>query len=163
MPTIHIRTSGEEGVSLLRQLLAGALLASESAGRALDLQLQGRLDEAEAEYEESLAVNPQNVYALNNLGHLYLTRQQFGAALPLLLKAVEIEPGYASAHNNLGNVHLNLGQVGEAVARYRDAARANENYAMPHRNLGLALHLLGQSEEAADEYRTYFSLAPEGT
>lgn len=164
MLRVRTITMGAKGVRVFRALTgAGRGDSSKHNQRALGLQLQGKWEDARLAYEQALALDPGNIYALNNLGYLLLRQGNVEDALQLIQRAIEIEPTYALAHNNLGNAYLNLGRAEEAMAEYQAAIAADLNYAMPHRNLALVYCLLGQRDEAIAEYQKYFELAPAET
>lgn len=151
---------GDEGVVAFRQLIGYEKNPSEEHNKqGVELQLAGHLEEANQEYVLALEHEPDNFYALNNLGDLLLIQGKTEEALSLFQRAIEIEPNYALAYNNLGNAYLNLGKVDEAMAAYQQALDCDPNYAMPHRNLALIYHLNGACDQAIQEYQIYLAKA----
>jgi tetratricopeptide (TPR) repeat protein len=74
--------------------------------RGIVLVRLGRHDEAAAEYQEALRLNPKFADAYRNLGFLKWTERQFQAAREALQRAVELSPGDSFAHYYLGRVEL---------------------------------------------------------
>ena len=60
------------------------------------------MDEAIAQYQKALEINPNYAEAHNNLGIAFLQKGQVDEAIDQYQKALEINPNYADAHNNLG-------------------------------------------------------------
>lgn len=60
-----------------------------------------RYAEAITAYRQNLAIDPADIYALNNLGNLYRDNKQLGQASSAYRAAVEIDPNYIPAWHNL--------------------------------------------------------------
>lgn len=76
---------------------------------------------AETMFQVSLALEPDNPFALDLLG---VARHQMGRpdeAIECFKRCLELEPDHHSALNNLGNAYNDLGQIDEALAVYRRA------------------------------------------
>ncbi len=86
---------------------------------------------------------PRNARAFLNLGCSLDIQRQYEAAIPYLLRAIEIKQGYPAKRDNLG---LTLTEVGRASA-------CNE--------LGTALSELGRYDEAAGYFVKGLALRPE--
>src|SRR5215204_1148396 len=87
-------TTGEAGIRIFREMLAGAPRPFDYHRRALALQLRGRFEEAEQQYRAALKSEPRNVYTLNNLGALLLRTGQTAPAVKLIRKAIQADPSY---------------------------------------------------------------------
>jgi tetratricopeptide (TPR) repeat protein len=72
---------------------------------------KGRVDEAIAYFQKSLAVQPDSVLARNHLGTARLLKGQEREALIQFQKALECNPGDPTAHDNLGLVLCQKGQM----------------------------------------------------
>lgn len=85
--------------------------------------LQGRYDEAEALCRKSLALDPRNVTALNNLAWLLaLHRGEPAAARDMIEKAIELAGPIPELLGTRGIIHLARGESGQAVADLEVAA-----------------------------------------
>jgi TPR repeat len=78
-----------------------ALHANE---RAVQLFRQGRLNEAIAELQRGVEVNPQYATGYSNLGFLYLRKGQLDRAVQCLLRALEMDPFHQDAPDHLVDV-----------------------------------------------------------
>jgi tetratricopeptide (TPR) repeat protein len=92
-----------------------------SLGRTL--QLLGRRDEAIAQYQRVIGLDPRSAVAYNNWG------------------------------NALSEMAGPNGKLDDAIAKYRHAIELDRKYPLPHNNLGLALSKQGKVDEAIAEYR----------
>ncbi|MDH3457389.1 MAG: tetratricopeptide repeat protein [Gemmatimonadota bacterium] len=115
----------------LEQIESAMLIDSSSQvfrleGRALD-EL-GRLDEAVDAYLEAIVRDDTDVWALNNLGFLYIRDGRESAAIGPLARAVELAPDMAVFQNNLGVALERTGFAGSAIEAFRAALNADEAY-----------------------------------
>ena len=94
-----------------------------------DLFQKGQLDEAVAQYQKAVEINPTYAEAHSNLGVALFQKGQVDDAVAQYQKAVEINPTDVKAHYNLGNALFQKGQVDEAVDQFQKALEINPNYA----------------------------------
>jgi predicted Zn-dependent protease len=117
--------------------LAGQIDSSSQVfrlkGRALD-EL-GLVDEAADAYLQGIARDDTDVWALNNLGYLYIRVGRTDAAIGPLARATELMPDNATFQNNLGIALERTGYAGSAVEAYRSALVADEGYEKARINL----------------------------
>ncbi len=83
------------------------------------LQMQRRLDEAEAAFRQALAVNPDCADAHNNLGILYRLRGRHDRAAACYQEAARCDPLDFRYPTNLGSVYLLQKRRDEALACFR--------------------------------------------
>jgi TolB-like protein/class 3 adenylate cyclase len=142
----------EPNSSLLHQVL-GALR-----------RLQNRLTEARIEYEVAVALNPNNVTALRNLGLTLMGLGQPEAAIPYIEKALLLDPrgvNFNITYLNLGRCHLLLGHVNEAIELLSKSRAANPRYWVTHLWLAGAFGLRGDLDEARAALAEGIRLKPE--
>jgi tetratricopeptide (TPR) repeat protein len=82
------------------------------------LHLPGSFEQAAEAYEKSLAVNPNQFAALNNVGEAYLQLGRAEDAKNILLQAKNVNPAEPDVHRLLGETYLRLGMKNEAMAEY---------------------------------------------
>ena len=119
-----------------------------------------KLDKAEASYRQAIALKSEFPEAYSNLG---ITLQEAGKlkeADASYNQAIELSPGYAEAHSNLGNMLKELGRLEEAEASYNQAIALEPNLAEAHNNLGTTLQELGRLEEAKERWEQSLLLKP---
>jgi Flp pilus assembly protein TadD len=128
--------------------------------RGLFFDRAGRLDEAIADYKQSLAISPYYASASNNLGQALTERGRPRDGIELFRAALEANPNLLAAHNNLGNALADDGQPAQALPHY-DFVLAREPwnfYALS--NSGIALSMLGRYDEAIARLQKAVQLAP---
>ncbi len=124
------------------------------------LNNRGRIDEAIAQYEKSIELDPGFPEIETSLGVALANHGQLAEAIAHFRKALEISPVYPMAHNYLGTILASRGRLDEAMAHYRKALEVKPDYAEAHNNLGNALAGRGQFDEAIAEYRKVLELDP---
>jgi len=129
--------------------------------QALELHRAGRLDDAVEHYQKALAVDPNYVQALSNLGVALKVLGRLHEAIASYQKAIAIKPDLAEAHANLGLAQEGLGRMHEAVSCYRKAISLKPGYAVAYGLLGSALKALGQLDEAVASYQQAIVLKPD--
>lgn len=94
----------------------------KAANKLLDA---GKFEEALAAYAALGEARSSKVetWRLNNMGLCYLRTEKPAEALPLLRKAVEVEPGNSVAWNNLGVALENSGDFDNALEAYRQSVQ----------------------------------------
>jgi adenylate cyclase len=130
------------------------------------LSFQGRLDEAIAEHERALALDPALVVAVGGLGRDYLYRGQFEKSLEYNDKATRLsphDPSLAFWYQMKTTAYFGLKQYDQAIdwARKTIAINPNNN-PLPHFNLIASLALAGHEAEAHEALERYLALVPFG-
>lgn len=126
-----------------------------------ELQVQGRVEEAIALYQDALARNPNNAVAHSNLGTAYAAAGRLDEAIEQHRTALELAPQDAEGHFNLANALVSNGEHDEAIEQFREALRVDASFAEAHVNMGNAFVEMGQLEDAAREYRRAGELRPD--
>jgi len=162
MACAHLQASRwKNSESLWSHTLAcnsGNNIAHNNLGTAL-LQM-GRVDEAVADYQKALEINPKLPLARYNLGVALLQNGRVHEVVGHFQAALEIEPDLAKAHYNLGIAFVQLGRVSEALVHYNEALEINPNYAEAEYNLGIALLQIGRLNEAVSHYNKALAINP---
>jgi Flp pilus assembly protein TadD len=115
--------------------------------RGLALQSLKRLDEALDNHHWALALEPDNVEALNNRGLVLQELERFNEALDSFDGAIAISPDFAKALNNRGNVLRAFERLEEAIASYDRALALYPDSIEASYNRGEALRDLHHSCE----------------
>lgn len=120
----------------------------------------GRLQEAVAAYQASLAIAPGDADAFGNLG---LALQGLGRrqeAVAAYRRASELRPNFSGALNNLGIVLLELEQFLDAEHSLRASIQADPENSGAHANLALALRGQARLDEAASSCKRAIDIRP---
>jgi tetratricopeptide (TPR) repeat protein len=138
---------------------SGNYTAHNNLGDALFQR--GGVDEAIAQYQTALQIEPDYSFACYNLGNALLKKGRADEAITQYRTALQIKPDYVEAHDNLGNVLLQKGRVDEAITQYRTALQIKPDYVEAHDNLGNVLLQKGRVDEAITQYRTALQIKPD--
>ncbi|MPY90108.1 MAG: tetratricopeptide repeat protein [Luteitalea sp.] len=131
-------------------------------GTSLDEGGPETQEEAMATYRKALALDPELVPAIVNLGNIRYARNEIPEAQALYERAVRLDPSSFEALFNLGNVHHDGGHYTEAAQYYEQALTIDPNYADAYFYLAVTLEKMGRSSEARPHWKTYQDLAPDG-
>jgi tetratricopeptide (TPR) repeat protein len=141
---------------LLRRDPANPLRHDAVASLYLDA---GRLDEAIAEFRESLRLNRESAPTHYNLGFALTARGRRDEAIAAFEEALRLDPGYAQAHNNLGALLQLGGRADAALEHYRRAAALRPDNVEARTNLGQLLSNQGRTAEAAAQFAEALALS----
>ncbi len=98
---------------------------------------QGRLDEAEHDFRQVLALNPQAGGAYANLGVVYMRRKQWTKALEMLRKAEHLLPREAGIRLNIGLAYYRQNEFLKAIPPFESVVRDQPSALQPRHLLGL--------------------------
>lgn len=125
---------------------------------------------AAATFEELLALNPEDAYALNYLGYMYANAGvRLGEAVTLLQQAVALQPDNGAFLDSLGWAHYKLGQLERADELLRIALEnLGSGYGVEERavimeHAGDIARALGRNEEARAQWESVLELTPDNT
>ena len=113
---------------------------------------QRRYDDAAAQFEQVLAITPDNAMAHATLGGMMQLLGKDAEAESHLRQSIDLQPSYA-AYTNLGALYYRERRWGESVAMTRKALEINANDWRAWSNLGLALEWLNDKDKASDAFR----------
>jgi tetratricopeptide (TPR) repeat protein len=129
------------------------------------LEMQGKWEPAQLEYEGMIKKEPnaRGIHFL--LGRLLLSRPDAGPdagerARQEFLKELQIDPSNAGAQDILGELARSEEKWDEAIFRFSQAARLDPNFAEAYLGWGLCLVTVKKYEEAIPPLRTAERLVP---
>jgi serine/threonine-protein kinase len=148
----------DEGVRTLRTVVER--FPSWPNYRALGTVLfdAGRYAEAEQQYRECTALQPDNPFALQLLGAALQKQKKDAEAVRAYERALGIRPS-AAAYTNLGTYQYGLGDLKAAERAYRKAVELRPQDALMQRNLSDALRAQGRAVDAREGYARAADLA----
>ncbi|NUZ06843.1 tetratricopeptide repeat protein [Piscinibacter koreensis] len=120
----------------------------------------GRLAEAQARYQQVLALEPQQPDALNLMGALAFQVGQTEIALRLVRQAIAVQPDHVDAGYNLGRILFETGAWDEAGDALERVIALRPAYAAAHGNLGCVRQAQGRLDAAAERFRAALALDP---
>jgi tetratricopeptide (TPR) repeat protein len=116
------------------------------------LWTQNQFDEAAQEFQAELANAPANSEAMTLLADCDIRIGQPDAALPLIEKAVQLDPGIERAHLDLGILDAQDGKRDEALREFKTAARLSPGDPDVHWRMARLYQAMGRKEEAKAEF-----------
>ncbi len=117
-------------------------------------------DEIVRHLSMAVAVRPESAHALTDLAFESAYQERFDEAIETLLRALELEPGYARASFLLGTAYARRNDFARAADSYRDALRGGMRQA---RSACIqTLVLSGHADEAMRIAREALALDPDG-
>jgi tetratricopeptide (TPR) repeat protein len=122
---------------------------------------EGRLDEAVAEFEKALALNPHDADALLGLAGIASLRGNRPRAEHLTQVALASNPDFPPALAQLAELRRDAGDLGEAIRLYREALALDDASPALYLGLGDCLERAGQYTEAEKAFRRVISLQPD--
>ena len=120
--------------------------------KAIDLQENGKLEEAASIYLKILDIQPSNAAAMHLLGLVFHSQGKFKHAVECIGKAIIESPDVADFHSNMAASQLALGLAKSASRHAKKAVQIDFNMGEAHYNLGNALFSLGKSNDAISSF-----------
>ena len=132
----------------------------EAARRAKEFFERGDYRAAAKIYEGILAVVPNNLYSLTNLGVARFRSGKLQLAEEAIRRAINVAPNDAYSHMILGIIYYCQNRYDEAIAPLKRAVELEPNNATAHNYLGCLYNTAGMVEEAAKEFEIAKKLDP---
>jgi len=124
------------------------------------LQGQGKLPEAQAEYETALKIEPGMVSGWSMLAQTQLGLGKPDEAERAASRALTLDPRMGEAHYTLGLALDQLGDSQRALDHFRQAAQLLPRLPDAHWRLGQVLMKLKEYAEAADSFQAVLNIEP---
>lgn len=121
-PTGAVNSAPCTSVTLSQQGNA-AMGASAHNARGVAYKHSGQLTLALAEYNQALALDPDDAEALDNRGVIWNAQGRYERALADYNRAIALSPSDSSAYYNRGNTYANMGLTQKAIADFRRALK----------------------------------------
>jgi len=142
-------------------LFSGSAEAETRYDQGVFFQQQGQHEEAIAEYDEAIHLDPQYVDAYTNRGIAHQNLGQHERAIQDYDAAIRLNSRDPLAYSNRGSVYHALGQFQRAIQDYDEAIRLDPRLAGAYGNRGGAYLILGQFERAIKEFDEAIRLDPQ--
>ena len=130
------------------------------------LRAQGRTEEAVAEHERALALDPSNVFSAGELGFDYERLGEFDKSVEYIDKAILASPHDPTLpywYGSKASSNFGLKRYDQAIEQARQAIAINPNYVpWAHTTLVAALALTGHDAEAREALQRYLALPSTG-
>ncbi len=146
--------------SEFRELPLWTLAANVLNSRGLRHEMSGRFQDARADYERAIAVNPDYANAYNNRGNMRFRDADLQGAVADYTDALRLDPTFAEAHCNRGMAWQKLERYKEARDDYTRALSLDSGYGDAMRCLELLDEI--ESTEPADSRTRRGESTPDG-
>jgi adenylate cyclase len=130
--------------------------------KGLVLRVERRFDDAIAEFERTLALDPNVSEAYGNMGFTYGEIGQYEKAIEFFDKAIRLSAQnqeLAHWYFGKGGAYFGLQQYDLAIEWERRTIAISPNFAAPHLFLAAALALAGHEAEARDAEQRFAALS----
>jgi tetratricopeptide (TPR) repeat protein len=163
MAQIYIRLKRFKEAS--EQLDKASLLATKPDEKLYAFFLRGEFydrqkmyDQAEAQFRQALAIDPQNAAVLNYLGYMLADQgQKLPEALKMIRQAVELEPQNGAYLDSLGWVYYKSGQYTQAEENLHKAIERMNTDPTVHDHLGEVYEKTGKLKMAVLQWERSMS------
>lgn len=160
-PIVNRKDSPERKIASNQAVLSQNTLTVDHALQlANQLQLSGRLNEAEKVLRGILQINPDQAHALHLLGIVTYMAGQYLLGIDLIKQAVEHEPNSALFESNLTEMLRQQGRVEEAIEHGLRSVIIDPTMASACSNLGVALFDAERYDDAETYHKKALSLSP---
>ena len=133
-------------------------VAHVDLGAAFDVQ--GRTDEALAEFRAAVRINPDRPQIHFNLGLIYRGAEKHREALAEFREAIRLDADNAAARSAAGGELAALGKYDEALKEFALAEKLSPRYAMPHLETAKVFFQQGRDAQAVDELKAALRCEP---
>jgi len=130
--------------------------------RGVSLERSKRWPEAEADFKQALAINPNQPQVLNYLGYSWVDMgANLDQALNMIKTAVDLRPNDGYIVDSLGWAYFKLGRFPEAVSQLERAVELKPEDSVINDHLGDAFWRVGRKLEATFQWRHARDLGPD--
>jgi Tfp pilus assembly protein PilF len=152
--------SSAPGKEAYPKAASGSSGAQADTARGQALVRSGKSEEALAEFDKAIALNPHNAHALYSRGLLYQAEKQHQLAIDDFSSASGLTPQWADPLLGRAQSYLALDKAKEAAADLDEAVQADPQNAQIWTARGLAYERLGDNNKAANSYGRAINIRP---
>lgn len=124
--------------------------ARSAYNKAMQLQQQGRLRDAEGSYLKAIGLDPRYCDAMDNLGQLLRSEGDTDQAISWYRRSLSVKPDDAVAHQNLAVAYIVQGTADKAVAEFQWLIRHDPDNPEGYYGLGNAQLVQGHPGDAVE-------------
>jgi tetratricopeptide (TPR) repeat protein len=122
----------------------------------------GQLKEAQATYENLVALNPADAATYYGLiVRMYDGAGQYESAIEAAKKVIELNPKSEIAVYNLGIMYLKLDRCDEAIETFKQALAIRPDYDYAYYNIGICYSKQKKWKESIDAFKNFVALVPD--
>lgn len=127
--------------------------------RGIALERTGRFDQADADFQAALKLQPEQAPILNYLGYSWVDRNiRLDEGLKLIEKAVALRPDDGYILDSLAWAHYRMGHYAQAVEPMEKAVAAMSSDSLVNDHMGDIYWMVGRKREAEIQWKRALSL-----
>jgi Flp pilus assembly protein TadD len=123
----------------------------------------GEHEEAIAEFERAIELDPDDAEVYRNLGTVYGEQGRWEESAAAYERALEIDPAFGEAYGDVVGAYFYLDRVPEAMEAGEKALELAPDYATAYNNLGIVYGSQGEIDAAIDLFEQALELDPDNT
>ena len=121
----------------------------------------GEHDQAIANFDRAIDLNPDYALAFYNRGRAYNFKSEYDRAITDYSQAIQLKSNFAEAFTNRGFARARKGEYDRAIADYNQAIRLKPDYALAFYNRGNAYKSKQECDRAIRDYDQATQLDPD--
>lgn len=136
---------------------------AENDGRNTMYTEQGQgldMESKIATYQAILEKSPDSIKALVGLGDLYFDNRRYQEAIPIFLKAAEVDSANVHVENDLGLLYLNTGDSDNALTRFQKALALDPTHIDSLYYIGVIHQHKGEIAKAREAFEQVLAANP---
>lgn len=131
----------------------------QTAGQAAQNALPG---ESRIEVlKQELAVNPDNINALIELGDIYFDGNRYQEAISIFNRAEEVDPVNIHVLNDLGILSMSTGNYDAALEKFKTVMDVDPSHIHSLYHIGVIHRIKGDTDKAVETFEQILSMNPE--
>ncbi len=132
MPTVKFVATHSKGDGMPESVQETVSALLDHGGDCLD---KGKYDDAIADYDKAIEINPNVAIAYTNRGLAYGRKGEVDRAIADYTKAIAIDPNFVLAYALRGGAYKHKGDKEQAIVDYRKALEINPSDQLTKNNL----------------------------
>lgn len=121
---------------------------------------QGKAPDARDRVLRHLETEPNDPYAYNLLGRLWMATKNWSQAEATFKKALELNSTVLDAYMSLAQIYTQNGKTTDAIHEYESALSKDSKYIPAHMMLGVMYESKNEPEKAQRAYETVLKMSP---
>ncbi len=122
-----------------------------------------KYDQAIDQWKKTTILDPKYFFGFNNLGNVYLIKDELDIALKNYNIAIELKSNYYEAIYNKANIYLRLNNFTEAIEYFDKVLKIKNDYFQAHQGKAIAYKKLFKFKESIEEWQKVYQYNPGNT
>jgi hypothetical protein len=137
------------------------LLANVLNSRGMDQETHENFEQAKADYNKAIEINPEYANAYNNRGNIKAKQAEYKGAIKDYNRAIELNSQFVEAYCNRGIAKENMGDYSEAMKDFDRAIEINSDYIDGYLRRGMLRQDSGDYPGAIRDFDRVIEIEPE--